>query len=322
MLSERIVRWDPFAQEPPGLGPCVVAIGIFDGMHLGHRGLLMEARARALALGAALVVVTFERDPDELFRAGDASFGKLLSNERRLRMLPKVSGGVVLALPADERVFHMEPASFLDALGRACEPVAVYVGRDFRFGYQGSGTVADIERWGASLGCECVPHALIEQEHAPVTATRIRALLREGEVAQARALLAGRPHSIVGEVVHGRGEGTGFGFATANLDLSRCPVMTPREGVYGGYALVGGERYATAVNMGVAKSFAAATAPLEAHLLGFEGDLYGKTVEIEFVQWLREMRVFDSQDELVETVGHDIGWVRDNLSTGCHGADR
>lgn len=312
-MSEQILKWDPFAGAAPELGDAVIAIGIFDGLHVGHRTLLAEAGAKASSLGCGLLVVTFDRDPDEIFRADDASFGKLLSNKSRLEMLRDFTHATVLALPTGEEMFHVEPRGFLDLLCRACSPKAIYVGRDFKFGYRASGDVSDIEAWGAEHGCACVPHLLVEDLGQTVTATRIRALLREGRVSEARELLGGRPHSVTGKVVHGRGEGTGFGFATANLDLSENTVMVPREGVYGGYGIVDGKRYAAAINMGVAKSFAAATAPIEAHLLDFEGDLYEKRVTIEFVQWLRESRVFDSQEELIATVTDNINWVRENM---------
>lgn len=320
-MAERIIEWNPLEDASPELGEAVVAIGIFDGLHLGHRALLSEARARAGELGCELAVVTFSRDPDEVFRADDPSFGKLLSNEQRLGMLAELTGGTVLALPTGEAMFHVGPESFLDMICSACAPKAIYVGRDFRFGYHASGSVADIEAWGAQHACACVPHCLVEDLGKVVSATRIRALLREGEVSEARELLGGRAHSVTGTVVHGRGEGTGFGFATANVDLCGSTVMTPREGVYGGYGVVDGRRYAAAINMGVAKSFSAATAPIEAHLLGFEGDLYGKPIHIEFVQWLRESRVFDSQEELIATVTDNINWVRENLGSGADGAD-
>lgn len=319
-LSEQIIKWNPSNPEVFDLGDAVIAIGIFDGLHIGHRALLSEARAKAEELGAHFVVVTFDRDPDEVFRIDDESFGKLLTNERRLEMLRDCGGGAVLALPTTDEMFHVGPREFLDLLARICTPRAIYVGCDFRFGFHAVGSVEDIEAWGAEHGCACVPHTLVTDLGQTVTATRIRGLLREGRVFEARELLAGRAHSIEGKVVHGRGEGTGFGFATANLDLSDNTVMTPRDGVYGGYAIVDGKRYAAAINMGVAKSFATATAPIEVHLLDFEGDLYEKRVTVEFVQWLREERVFDSEEELIATVTDNINWVRENLGSGAHAA--
>lgn len=314
------MHWNPLADEQPSLGDVVIAIGVFDGMHLGHRALFAMARQEAAALGIPTVAVTFDCDPDEIFRSADDPLDKLLSNGDRLRMISEQVDGGVLSLPATKQVFSLEPEAFLACLTQAMTPRAVFTGSDFRFGRHAKGTVENIELWAASHDCRCIPCELIEEENAPVTATRVRRLLREGNVSAARELLAGRAHSVIGRVVHGRGEGGDFGFATANLDLAQNEAMLPLEGVYAAYAIVDGRRYAAAVNVGVARSFEGATAQLEAHLLDFESDLYGKDIRIEFVQWLREPRVFANTDELIETVMSNIAWVREHLGGGADGA--
>ena len=335
----------------PHLGPAVLSIGVFDGVHLGHRALLAATRARAAKRGARPVVVTFERDPDELFCRDGASFGKLLSNAERLDTLaalvagtpdtpdasgtPYVSGALaasapcvpgapgapaprVLVLPVSPDALAVPPAAFLDALARVCEPLELHVGEGFRFGAKAAGTLADVRTWGASRGLCATEHALVEYDGAPVTSTRVRALLREGDVEQAAKLCAGRLHAVSGTVAHGRGAGTGMGFATANLDLAANETMLPAEGVYAAWVEVDGARYPSAVNLGTAASFSDATSPLEAHLLGFTGDIYGKKVRVEFVRRLRAQRVFTDTDELVETVKGDIASVRAMLGEGGH----
>lgn len=312
--TTRIIHCDLLdAATMPALGDAVVAIGIFDGMHLGHRALFSLARERARELGMPLVAVTFDRDPDEIFCADDSSFGKLLSNQMRLEMIAAQVDGAVLSLPVTAEVLAIEPRAFLDLLGASMSPRVIFTGTDFRFGARACGTVADIVSWGATHGCEHVACDLVEDDGMVVSSSRIRKLLEQGDVAEAKRLLGGRAHAICGIVVRGRGAGEGFGFATANLDTSACEVMAPREGVYGAYAVVGSERYPAAVNVGVARSFEEASAPVEAHLLDFEGDLYGKGVSIEFEEWLREPRVFASDDELIETVTGNIEWVRLHL---------
>ena len=291
----------------------VLVIGVFDGMHIGHRAIFAQARELAREIDAPLVAVTFDRDPDEVFRRDDPSFGKLLSNEERLAMAAEQTSGGVLALTTGPELFSMPPLDFLDFLASVVRPRAIFTGSDFRFGYKASGTAEDLERWALAHDCTYVACELVEEDGEVISATRIRAELREGEVAQAKRLLAGRLHAITGTIVHGRGAGDGFGFATANLDLSGCETMLPREGVYGAYAIVEGVRYAAAVNVGVARSFAEATAPVEAHLLDFDGDLYGREIRIEFEQWLRGPRVFETKDELIETVMGNIAWVREHL---------
>lgn len=329
----------------PHLGPAVLSIGVFDGVHLGHRALLAATRARAAKRGARPVVVTFERDPDELFCRDGASFGKLLSNVERLDTLaalvadapdtpdasgtPDVSGALaasapgapapcVLVLPVSPDALAVPPAAFLDALARVCEPLELHVGEGFRFGAKAAGTLTDVRTWGAPRGLCATEHALVEYDGAPVTSTCVRALLREGDVEQAAKLCAGRRHAVSGTVAHGRGAGTGMGFATANLDLAANETMLPAEGVYAAWAEVDGARYPSAVNLGTAASFSDATSPLEAHLLGFAGDIYGKKVRVEFVRRLRAQRVFTDTDELVETVKGDIASVRAMLGEGGH----
>lgn len=282
-------------------------------MHIGHRAIFAQARERARELGLPLVAVTFDRDPDEIFRADDPTFGKLLSNDERLAMIAEQAEGGVLNLVTGPELFSMPPRDFLDFLGRIVRPRAIFTGSDFHFGAHASGTVEDLGRWALDRGCESIACELVEEDGEVISSTRIRTKLREGAVAQAKRLLAGRPHSIVGTIVHGRGAGDGFGFATANLDLSECETILPREGVYGAYGVVDGVRYAAAVNVGVAKSFAEATAPVEAHLLDFNGDLYDKEIRIEFEEWLRAPRVFETKDELIETVMGNIEWVREHL---------
>lgn len=317
MSPERIIHWDPFSDGPLRLGSAVFSIGVFDGLHVGHRYLLDCASREAASSLSRLVVVTFDQDPDEYFVPSERRPGKLLSNERRLELIAEVSGATVVSVPASRGLFAMEPAAFLDALASVATPVAVFVGADFRFGSHAKGTVDDVDSWCARHGCDARPTPLLERGGSAVTATRIRGLLSQGRVEEARELLAWRAHSVEGRVVHGRGEGAGMGFATANLELAEGASMLPAEGVYGGYALVGGVSYPAAINVGAAKSFEGATAPLEAHLLGFAGDLYGKAVELSFIAWLREQRVFASRDELVATVSDNIEWVRRNLGGGA-----
>lgn len=311
--ARNIVSVDPLGSLLPDLGEAACAIGVFDGLHVGHRSIIARACEEAAAIGATPVVVTFDIDPDEIFRKDDAAFGKLLSNEERLAMLADLVPGVVASVAVTPEVLAMPPESFLEFLGAIMHPRAICTGADFRFGAKAAGSVEDLARWAAQHGCAHVACELVEEDGIVVSSTRIREELRQGRVVQAKRLLAGRPHGIAGTVVHGRGQGDGFGFATANLDLSRCEVMLPREGVYGGFGIVEGTRYPAAVNVGVARSFEDATAQVEAHLLDFDGDLYGKEVRVEFEEWLREPRRFESKDELVSTVMDNIDWVRENM---------
>ena len=285
------------------------AFGVFDGVHRGHRFLLDRAREQARRLGGRFVVITFDIDPDERFHP--ERLKKLMSNEARIAELSELADAVAI-LPFTAELAGSSPDVFLNATFESSVPAAVHVGCDLRFGARAAGTVADLRRWGGAHGMEVRSHELFEMEGAPITATRIRLLLEDGRIEDANRLL-GRRYSLRGTVLAGRGEGADMGFRTANLVVPDI-LRVLGDGVYAAYALVGGARYKAAVNVGVAASFAdRATATCEAHLLDFEGDLYGEEVELEFAAWLRPMRKFDDIDELIATVMGNIQWVRDNL---------
>ncbi|WP_165173011.1 riboflavin biosynthesis protein RibF [Adlercreutzia sp. ZJ242] len=288
------------------------AFGVFDGVHAGHRFIIGEAVRKARELGARAVVVTFDRDPDEVFAAGELR--KLMSNEQRLQALCELEGvDDVVALAFTRDFAALEPEAFLErAFGGTHVPAALFVGRDFRFGARASGDVGVLERWGARHGMLVAPHDLLELDGAPVTATRIRGLLQEGAVGQAARLL-GAPYRMAGVVQPGRGEGRDMGFRTANLHVPD-ELRALGDGVYAAYAHVGGMRYKAAVSVGVSPTFEGkALANVEAHILDFSGDLYGDVVELEFMSWLRPMMTFATLEDLISTVNGNIAWVRENL---------
>ena len=291
------------------LAGSVCAFGVFDGVHAGHQFLLDCARRQAQERGAAFAILTFDTDPDERFHP--ARLKKLMSNEARLQKLAALSDAVVV-LPFTREFSSLSPIEFLDETLGGNVPLALHVGCDIRFGAKAQGTVDDLSLWGSAHGMEVRAHKLFETEGAAVTATRIRLLLEKGEIEEANKLL-GYPYSLVGRVLAGRGEGANMGFRTANL-IVEDQLRVLGDGVYAAYATVGEVRYKAAVNVGVAATFAAtATATCEAHLLDFEGNLYGETLTLEFVHWLRPMKKFDSLDELIATVNDNISWVRANL---------
>lgn len=310
--------WD--LTKPPSfkLGKRVLAIGVFDGLHDGHKSLFAAAREDAAKRGVPLTVVTFERDPDELFGKEACSF-KLMGNDDRLRALAsssEVGASEVVAIATDEANLALDAAEFLNKLASQIDVASVHVGADFRFGKKALGTIGDIECWCDAIGAVCRPQTLFEVGGQPVTATRVRLLLAEGDVDAACAL--GATYRVRGKVEHGRGQGTDMGFATANV-VPDGKTMLPREGVYGGFAFVDGRCYAAAINMGKAASFEEATSPIEAHLLDYEGDLYDKGISLEFVHWLRPQIKFENLDELIATVTDNINWVRDNLVSKASG---
>ena len=286
------------------------AFGVFDGVHVGHRFLINATKDTAANSGGASLVLTFDIDPDEVFRPD--SLKKLMTNEQRIAMLASTGVDGVVVLPFTNRFASSSPTDFLTSTFADCYPAYLHVGSDFRFGSHASGTVADLQAWGGAAGTQIAAHELKSEDGAPVSATRIRGLLAAGAIEDANRLLD-RLYFVTGEVQSGRGEGADMGFRTANLLVPES-LRVLGEGVYAAYAWVDGRRYKAAVNVGVAATFAdVATATVEAHLLDFEGDIYGRTIKVEFTNWLRENRPFDSVEELIATVKGNIAWVQENL---------
>lgn len=293
----------------------VCAIGAFDGVHVGHRALIERARVEARQRGDELVIVTFSPDPSVVL-CPEHPQKMLLADEGRLGILHSIEGVdrvVVLDFTAELAALPYE-RFVRETLGGLVDLDAIVVGSDFRLGAGGEGTVDSLAELGRARGFDVIGMELLDEGGAPVTATRIRALLGEGRVEAAAGLL-GRCHFVTGEVVRGRGEGTGFGFPTANVCVPAA-LCLPAEGVYAGYVTHGDTAWPAAINVGKPRSFSPGEegAPfLEATLLGFEGDLYGAVVDVSFVRWLREPRTFSSIGELERVVLGNVSWVRATL---------
>ena len=293
----------------------VCAIGAFDGVHRGHRALIARARAEADARGDELLVVTFSPDPSVVLAPRHPQ-RMLMRDEDRLRALGSTEGvdrlavidftPELAALPYDRFV--------REVLDELADLDCIVVGADFRLGAGGAGDVAALVELGRAEGFDVIGMELADDGGAPITATRIRGLLAEGAVEEAAGLLA-RCHCVSGAVEHGRGEGTGFGFPTANVRVGEGAAL-PAEGVYAGYVALGRTAWPAAINVGKPRSFSPGEegAPfLEATLLGFAGDLYDARVSVVFVRWLRAPRRFGSVEELERTVLGNVDWVRKTL---------
>lgn len=289
-----------------------MAIGVFDGVHLGHQALLADAVARARQAEARAVVLTFDRDPDQVVTP-EAAAPQLLTLDEKLEYLAASGADCVLVIPFCMRLAEMTPERFLDdVLTTAVDPIAVLVGRDFRFGSHASGTVATLERYGREHGFDVVAHELIERNGEPVTSTRIRRLVAHARIEEANALL-GRAHRVTGRVAHGRGEGVSLlGVPTANV-RPVAHAAVPGDGVYAGRVHVGGTVHPAAISVGVPPTFPDARDLLEAHLIDWEGDLYACDVVVEFVARLRDQTAFDSHAELSSAIRADIARAREVL---------
>jgi riboflavin kinase/FMN adenylyltransferase len=291
----------------------VVALGNFDGVHLGHQVVVRRAVGEARARGLRAVAATFDPHPRAVLRPG--SEPKLLTVlEVREELLLGCGVDEVRVIRFDLELSKKSPRDFVrEVLVGQLGAGAVVVGENFRFGYKAAGDVGDLERHMREAGGEAyaVPTYVLDEAAGPggaINSTGIRALLHDGEAREAARLL-GKPYSLRGVVVDGDRRGRALGFPTANV-LPDAAALVPGRGVYAGHVRVGEERYGACTNVGVAPTFERRESRIEAYLLGYEGDLYGEVVDATFEERLRPEKRFSGVDELKEQIARDVAAAR------------
>ncbi|MGH3144218.1 MAG: bifunctional riboflavin kinase/FAD synthetase [Rubrobacter sp.] len=283
----------------------VVALGNFDGVHFGHQAVLRRALEVGRELGARVVAVTFDPHPRAVVGRGGPP--KLLTTqELRREALLRYGVDEVRKIRFDLDLSRKSPREFVrDVLVGEMGARAVVVGENFRFGYKAAGDVRDLLAFMQEAGGQAyvVPvHATVGQ--GEISSTSIRGLISEGAVEEA-AVLLGRSYVLRGEVVEGDRRGRTIGFPTANV-LPDPAALVPARGVYAGTVLVGEREYTACTNVGVAPTFARQESRVEAHLLGFEGDLYGRVVDVSFAHRIRGEKRFSGVEELKEQIQRDV----------------
>ncbi len=313
----RVVTWE---SGSPSLPRAVIAIGVFDGVHLGHQALLAATAADARQRSASSVAVTFDRDPDQVVTPESAA-PQLLSLDDKLAFMGECGVNTVLVVPFTEAVARLSATAFLDGVvAPAVDVVAIHVGADFRFGAEAAGDLATLSVWAEARGIAVRGHELLTVDCEPVTSTRIRGLVASGDVAAAAQLL-GRAHRVTGTVVRGCEQGRELGFPTANLRPAPHAAL-PADGVYaGGVHLTDGSTWPAAISVGTPPTFPEARDYLEVHLIDFEGDLYDAVVIIEFAEKLRDQRAFDDLTDLTAAIRADVARARDVAATSGQGLD-
>ncbi len=304
------------------VNPCVCVVGAFDGVHRGHRALLERGMSLAREHGGSCVVVMFNPDPAKVLSPVQEPLD-LLSIDKRRDLIQELAGCCIMMVGFTRELASLAYDVFVDSvLRQAFDLRCICVGANFRLGAKGAGDVAALTRLGRERGFDVEAVDLATAGGLPVSATRIRGLLREGKVEEAAELL-GRPHTVFGQVVHGRGEGTTFGFPTANVAVDASLIL-PREAVYAGYVSLYDQAaqktlaYPTAINVGRPRSFSRQSNDsqfLEATMLGFDSNIYGNRVAVSFTGFLRYPRKFASLEELEATVLGNIDQVRRALGT-------
>ena len=295
------------------------AIGNFDGVHRGHQMLLARTVEAATAAGVAPGAVVFDPHPRRFFRPDDPPF-LLTTPAERDRLLRAHGAARVYSLAFDSALAALEPERFVaEVLARRLGLAGVVAGADFRFGAGRRGDAAMLVSLATQNGLAAL---IVEPQRVAGVAEKIgssgvREALSSGDAAGAARLL-GRPWRIEGVVIDGRRLGRTIGVPTANLRLG--DLMEPRRGVYAALAHVDGARHPAVVNFGVRPTVDGAAPLLEAHLLDFDGDLYGRTLGVDLIGFLRDERKFDSLDALKAQIAEDIAEARATLA-GFSGRD-
>jgi riboflavin kinase/FMN adenylyltransferase len=303
-----VETWRGIDATPEGWPASVVAIGVFDGVHRGHAALVRTAAKAAAEREARSVVVTFDPHPTAVV-APHAVPAQLTSVERRIELLGALGIDAVCVLPFTKELSQLSPDYFVrHVLVGGLHAKAVVVGENWRFGHKASGDVPKLRELGAEFGFEVLAQTLSADDEA-FSSTRVRRLLAEGEVAAAADVL-GRDFGIEGTVVHGAGRGgTALGFPTANIEWTPGAAI-PADGVYAGWFHHDSHRHAAAISVGTNPTFDGTARTVEAHLLDFDGDLYGERVRLDFTARLRGQVAFAGVEPLIKQIETDVADTR------------
>lgn len=283
--------------------PCVVALGTFDGLHRGHLDVIGTAKQEAEQTGAKLAVFTFSNHPLEWINPAHVPVA-LVTPAVKLQLLESLGVDVLIDIPFNQLVADLLPQQFLERLS-ALNYSCLVVGENFTYGQRGVGNVYTLAASAQAMGFKLIVRKLVSNNGTIVSSTEIRRLITDGEVQQAAKML-GRSYSISGIVAHGNERGRLLGYPTANLELVDAHVAIPLGGVYAVRAYVDGGVYGGMANIGKNPTFGDVEKPrLETNIFGFSGDIYGKTLTIEFVQRIRGEVKFAGIDALKAQLAQD-----------------
>ncbi|HEX5471000.1 MAG TPA: bifunctional riboflavin kinase/FAD synthetase [Lacipirellulaceae bacterium] len=288
---------------PAGARGGAVSIGNFDGVHRGHVAIVRRLLERAEAVGGRAIVFTFDPHPVRILRP-DQCPPPLTWTERKAELLAAQGVDWIIAYPTDEALLKLSANEFFQRI--ICDALAARAlveGPNFYFGHNREGTVKRLSEISSAAGIslDIVPPVIVGGEI--VSSSRVRELIHKGDVERAGELLSA-PYRIRGMVTHGAGRGAKIGFPTANL--SAIDTLLPAQGVYAGRAMVDGEVYPAAINLGPSPTFGDTAVRVEIHCVGLDEPLYGQPLEVDFLARLRDIRPFDSPAALIEQLKLDV----------------
>lgn len=293
---------------PADFSETALAIGKFDGIHLGHQQLIHELVNRAEEEALAPVVLTFDRHPNHVLNPSNVPL-PIIGPKQKASLVAELGVAAMRTMTFDEEFAHLSPEEFVLRYITPLRAKLVLVGEGFRFGFKGSGSIETLVELGSRHGFRAQPVSHVLLEDQKISSTVVRELISEGRVFAA-SLLLGRNHQTEGIVEHGRKLGRKLGYPTANLSRESEGLL-PADGVYAGYLYADGVRYPAAHSVGTNDSIEAVPRLLESHVIGRDDlDLYGKSVICEYVDQVRPWAKFDSVDQLTEQIARDVAGAK------------
>ncbi|MBN2561811.1 MAG: bifunctional riboflavin kinase/FAD synthetase [Phycisphaerae bacterium] len=293
----------------------VLAVGNFDGVHLGHQRILRTAHALATVSSTAVIVMTFEPHPLAVLRPDHAP-ERLTPWDEKLRQLRSAGADAIVRLEATQPVLSLSAEDFVrEILVQRIHPSYIVEGPSFGFGRNRAGNVDLLDKMSTKGGFQVhvvEPYRLTlgNGDHAVISSTVVRKLLKTGLVDDAAACL-GRPYSLVGTVVHGAAAGRHLGFPTMNLDVGE--QLVPSEGVYAGMAEVAGHRKAAAISIGQRPTLGGSSVVVEAFVLDDSGDWYGAPARLDLIKRIRDQMRFDGREALTAQIARDVEAIRGTI---------
>lgn len=290
----------------------VVALGCFDGVHIGHSKIISSAVAVAKERALTSVVWSFQAPPKNIL-SGNGATGMLTPPSEKKRLIRDLGADVMISVPFDKKIARLSPRDFFEnILIKRLNAKHIFCGFNYRFGYMGSGNVGLLQSLCDEFNIALTVVDEVKTDGITVSSSAIRALLSEGKIDKAEKML-GRPFSVCGKVKDGQHLGRHLGFPTVNQDIPNGKMLL-KNGVYLTRIKLGKTIKYGVTNIGMRPTVNSAKPVCETHILDFEGDLYGKYLTVEFIEFLRSEKKFDSLEELSLQVMNDIETAKEILN--------
>ncbi len=284
----------------------VVTVGMFDGVHIGHRSIIQRVVESAAQQGLRSVLITFDSHPRDVVRDGAAPVALLTTTDEKLNLLKETGLDLAMVIHFDHSLAHLAPNDFVQIILKGRVGMKrIIIGYNHAFGKNRTGDRETLIAMSRTIGFSVEVVNPVRVNEQIISSSYLRGLIAQGMVAEAADGL-GRYYSLRGTVIHGFGRGRRLNCPTANLGLIRPEKLSPHDGIYAGMAGLNGESFPAAISIGYNPTFGEGKHSLEAHLINFDRDIYGDELEVQFVERIRSEKKFASESELAAQIHSDV----------------